>query len=141
VSSPQHDQQYGGRQGHRIGRHGNGLGTAWGSTGAIDRDDDPDRFTGRRPRMTSSFPVATDTDLGDEEGAEETHLEISEALSCLTARQSFVIGLRYGLRDGHEYALEDIAELMGMTFQAVSDLERRGLKALKNRLARGGGNG
>lgn len=133
----QFEQQYGGRQGHKIGRNGNGLGSAWGSTGSVDQDDDPDALLGRRPRMSDSRPLPPENSEDVEPGELP---DISEALSCLTAKQAFVIGLRYGLRDGNEYALEDIAEIMGLSYQAVSDFEKRGLRALKKRLA-GGGDG
>lgn len=55
---------------------------------------------------------------------------VREALNTLTGKQRFVVELRYGLRDGEFYTLEEIAECMGVSFQAVSLLEKKALKNL-----------
>lgn len=55
------------------------------------------------------------------------------ALDALTERQKFVIECRYALRPGQEepLSLREIADLMGVTFQAVHDTERHALARLR----------
>ncbi len=59
--------------------------------------------------------------------------EIILALDCLTERQRFVIECRYGLR-GDPLGLEEIASLMSVSNQTVSQHEQKALKRLRERL-------
>jgi DNA-directed RNA polymerase sigma subunit (sigma70/sigma32) len=59
--------------------------------------------------------------------------EIILALECLTERQRFVIECRYGLR-GDPLALEDIASLMSVSHQTVSEHEQKALVRLRENL-------
>ena len=72
----------------------------------------------------------------DSEPSEElcsvTDLHI--ALECLTGRQRFVIELRYGMRDGDIYSHGEIAEMMGVSKQAIYDHEQAAIVRLKKRL-------
>ena len=56
---------------------------------------------------------------------------LHDALKHLTARQRFVIEMRYGMRDGEPYALEDIAEVMGLDHKTVVEHEQAAIKKLR----------
>jgi len=63
-------------------------------------------------------------------------LEEEDPLDCLTERQRFVVELRFGLRDEVCYTQQEVAELMGVSRQAVSKIERAAKKKLDKRLHR-----
>ena len=130
--TPQYEQIYGPNRGPRIGRKGNGLGSVWGSTGAIDDNHESDvEMLGRRPRMSNSHPVDKHADLEVERRDHRWIDAILSALPGLTSKQRFVIEMRFGLRGEAEFTLEDIAFLMGVTHQAVRAIERRAIKRLQ----------
>jgi RNA polymerase sigma factor (sigma-70 family) len=76
-------------------------------------------------------------EVEEEEEADElcTVDQLHDALKILTTRQRFVIELRYGMRDGHIYSQAEIAEMMGITRQAVMDHEQAGIVRLQKGLA------
>ncbi len=96
-------------------------------------------------------PVSLDTPLGgDGDGALQDFLRdpgspdtarevdrqllrdrIGEALRCLPARDREVIELRYGLTDGRERSLAEVAARFGITRERVRQLEARGLEKLR----------
>jgi len=53
--------------------------------------------------------------------------EIQEALATLTARESRIMELRYGLRDGHPLTLQDVAERFGLTRERIRQIEKEAL--------------
>jgi RNA polymerase sigma factor (sigma-70 family) len=130
AGTPQYEQIYGNRQGPPIGQPGNGLGDTWG--GCEHEDDDGNSTQTRRSRLAT---ILRSVDEGDGEEHvdpdEVVLLAISSALNRLTTRQGFVIGLRFGLRDGNEYTQQEIAELMGVSRQAVARLEERAIERLR----------
>lgn len=77
-----------------------------------------------------------------EEGgpADEVGLpEILLAIMTLSERQRFVIECRYGLRagcKGQRISVREIGTLMGISFQAVSQLETRALEVLRSTLTK-----
>jgi len=46
------------------------------------------------------------------------------AMSLLTARQRDVLELRYGLRSGREHTQEEVADMLGISQQAVAQHEQ-----------------
>lgn len=89
-------------------------------------------------------PIGSDgTVLGDlvEEGtfgdldqkADAVLLEerIRQALSCLTARESRIVEMRYGLRDGQPLTLQDVADRFGLTRERVRQIEKEALEKLR----------
>lgn len=56
--------------------------------------------------------------------------ELMLALGCLTDKQRFVIECRYGLRSA-PLELVDIAQLMGITKQAVAGIEARAIEKMR----------
>jgi RNA polymerase sigma factor (sigma-70 family) len=57
--------------------------------------------------------------------------EIRRALSGLTARESRIVELRYGLRDGHPLTLQDVAERFGLTRERIRQIEKEALAKLR----------
>lgn len=57
--------------------------------------------------------------------------EIRQALSGLTARESRIVELRYGLRDGQPLTLQDVAERFGLTRERIRQIEKEALAKLR----------
>ncbi len=59
--------------------------------------------------------------------------EIRKALSSLSARESRIVELRYGLRDGQPLTLQDVAERFGLTRERIRQIEKEALAKLRQR--------
>jgi len=71
----------------------------------------------------------------DEEVDEACTVErLHDGLKILTTRQRFVVELRYGMRDGNVYSQQEIAEMMGISQQAVLDHEQAAISRLQKQL-------
>ncbi len=57
--------------------------------------------------------------------------EIRQALGRLTARESRIVELRYGLRDGQPLTLQDVAERFGLTRERIRQIEKEALAKLR----------
>ena len=57
--------------------------------------------------------------------------EIRKALAGLTARESRIVELRYGLRDGQPLTLQDVAERFGLTRERIRQIEKEALAKLR----------
>jgi RNA polymerase primary sigma factor len=77
--------------------------------------------------------VENDVSLDLEEQVDSTLLEseIRKALAGLTARESRIVELRYGLRDGHPLTLQDVAERFGLTRERIRQIEKEALAKLR----------
>jgi RNA polymerase primary sigma factor len=62
--------------------------------------------------------------------AQTLEVLIRELLNDLTARERSVIRLRYGLDDGHEHTLNEVGRKLGLSHEAVRQIEYRALKKL-----------
>jgi RNA polymerase primary sigma factor len=62
--------------------------------------------------------------------AQTLEVLIRELLNDLTPRERSVIRLRYGLADGHEYTLNEVGRKLGLSHEAVRQIEYRALKKL-----------
>jgi RNA polymerase primary sigma factor len=62
--------------------------------------------------------------------AQTLEVLIRELLNDLTARERSVIRLRYGLDDGHEHTLNEVGRKLGLSHEAVWQIEYRALKKL-----------
>lgn len=58
--------------------------------------------------------------------------EIKEALSGLTPREERVLELRFGLKDGYNYKLVEVAERFGLTRERVRQIEGQALEKLRH---------
>jgi len=63
---------------------------------------------------------------------------LHDNLKHLTTRQRFVIECRYGMRDGNPYTKEEVAEMLGISHQMVSQHEEAAVKTLQNYLLQEG---
>lgn len=59
--------------------------------------------------------------------------EIRRALAGLSARESRIVELRYGLRDGQPLTLQDVAERFGLTRERIRQIEKEALAKLRQR--------
>jgi RNA polymerase nonessential primary-like sigma factor len=77
--------------------------------------------------------IETDQAGSLEAQVDETLLaeRIRQALSNLTARESRIVELRYGLRDGQPLTLQDVAERFGLTRERVRQIEKEALTKLR----------
>jgi RNA polymerase sigma factor (sigma-70 family) len=57
--------------------------------------------------------------------------EIQRALSALSARESRIVELRYGLKDGQPLTLQDVAERFGLTRERIRQIEKEALAKLR----------
>jgi len=57
--------------------------------------------------------------------------EIQDALASLTARESRIMQLRYGLKDGHPLTLQDVAERFGLTRERIRQIEKEAIAKLR----------
>jgi RNA polymerase primary sigma factor len=62
--------------------------------------------------------------------AQTLEVLIRELLNDLTPRERSVIRLRYGLDDGHEHTLNEVGRKLGLSHEAVRQIESRALKKL-----------
>lgn len=70
-------------------------------------------------------------DLEDQVDSTLLEGEIRRALARLTARESRIVELRYGLRDGHPLTLQDVAERFGLTRERIRQIEKEALAKLR----------
>lgn len=70
-------------------------------------------------------------DLEDQVDSTLLETEIRKALSGLTARESRIVELRYGLRDGQPLTLQDVAERFGLTRERIRQIEKEALAKLR----------
>lgn len=77
--------------------------------------------------------IETDQAASLEAQVDETLLaeRIRQALGNLTARESRIVELRYGLRDGQPLTLQDVAERFGLTRERVRQIEKEALTKLR----------
>ncbi|MDM8531490.1 sigma-70 family RNA polymerase sigma factor [Anaerolineales bacterium HSG25] len=57
--------------------------------------------------------------------------EIQRALSALSARESRIVELRYGLKDGQPLTLQDVTERFGLTRERIRQIEKEALAKLR----------
>jgi RNA polymerase primary sigma factor len=57
--------------------------------------------------------------------------EMQEVRGCLSAREDRVLELRYGLRDGHSYTLDEVGSRFGLTRERIRQIEAQALTKLR----------
>jgi RNA polymerase primary sigma factor len=62
--------------------------------------------------------------------AQTLEVLVRDLLNDLTPRERSVIRLRYGLDDGHEYTLNEVGRKLGLSHEAIRQIEYRALKKL-----------
>jgi RNA polymerase sigma factor (sigma-70 family) len=108
--------------------------------------------TVRELRRVSRETISLDTPIGDDgEHSVGDLIEDSEVLAAsdvveyqafaqelrsivdtLPPREAMIITLRYGLHDGRQHTLKEIADRLGYTRERIRQLERQALKALRD---------
>ncbi len=103
-------------------------------------------------RQTSRDTVSLETPIGEEGDTELGHLiedvnaespanaairtdlkdQVDDALRALRPRERRVIQLRFGLTDGHQRALDEVARRMGTSRETIRQLERGALEKLRH---------
>ena len=58
--------------------------------------------------------------------------EIRKVLDNLTTRERQVIELRFGLRDNHDYTLEEVGKKLRVTRERVRQIEERAIRKLRH---------
>ncbi len=58
--------------------------------------------------------------------------EVEKALKCLTAQESRVLHLRYGLDDDCQRTLQEVGEVLGVTRERIRQIEARALQKLRD---------
>lgn len=70
-------------------------------------------------------------DLEDQVDSTLLETELRRALAGLSARESRIVELRYGLRDGQPLTLQDVAERFGLTRERIRQIEKEALAKLR----------
>ncbi len=103
-------------------------------------------------RRVSRDPLSLDTPIGDEGESnigelieDDDVIQASElverqaltdqlrmVLNSLPTREAKIIGMRYGLEDGHEHTLQDVADEVGVSRERVRQLEKHALMLLRD---------
>ncbi|MCE7009807.1 sigma-70 family RNA polymerase sigma factor [Kibdelosporangium philippinense] len=63
---------------------------------------------------------------------EELYTELRKQIATLPQREALIISLRYGLHDGHEYTLQQVADRIGLTRERIRQLEKHALAELRH---------
>jgi RNA polymerase primary sigma factor len=58
--------------------------------------------------------------------------KMEEVLATLTPRQARILRLRFGLQDGYNYTLQEVAEKFGLTRERIRQLESEALRRLRH---------
>jgi RNA polymerase primary sigma factor len=69
--------------------------------------------------------------------ATDLKLQVAAALETLDARSRRVVQLRFGLTDGHQRTIEEVARRMGTNRESVRRMEREAIKSLRKNEAVG----
>jgi RNA polymerase primary sigma factor len=113
-------------------------------------------MTGERIReilRAAETPVSLEAPVGDESDENQLHNFISDTDSAtpeeeashellkdqlettlekvLTPREKIVLQMRFGLGDGHQYPLEKVGEMLGVTRERVRQIEAEALRKLR----------
>src|SRR5690606_11139626 len=103
-------------------------------------------------RRVSRDPLSLDTPIGDDGESNIGELiedddviqasdlverqaltdQLRSVLNSLPTREAKIIGMRYGLEDGHEHTLQDVADEVGVSRERVRQLEKHALMLLRD---------
>jgi RNA polymerase primary sigma factor len=119
---------------------------------AHELDLDPRRI--RQYRQASKAPVSLDAPIGDDAServseivadpnaaapfdrlVQETDTElVREVLGTLDQRESKILALRFGLKDGEERTLEQVGAELGVTRERIRQIQEQALKKLREKM-------
>jgi RNA polymerase primary sigma factor len=78
------------------------------------------------------IPDTGATSPDDEAARTDVKLQVESALATLDARSRRVVQLRFGLMDGHQRTIDEVARRMGTNRESVRRMEREALKSLRH---------
>jgi RNA polymerase primary sigma factor len=58
--------------------------------------------------------------------------QMEEVLASLSPREGYILRLRFGLRDGHIYTLEEVGQKFGVTRERIRQIEAKALHRLRH---------
>jgi DNA-directed RNA polymerase specialized sigma24 family protein len=114
---------------------GPGFSVSWRGGEA---DYEPWRFDVERPWALHETPVSGDREGSETpdpppENVELARDQIAEIFASLTDKQRFVLKLSFGL-DGHrKHSFREIADYMGVSWQAIQHIYNRAMATLRRR--------
>lgn len=90
------------------------------------------------PRKGGDDEIALSETLEDNPGyspenvviAQTLHEQVEDLLDCLTPRERDVVQMRYGLNGNREHSLTEVAKKVGVSHEAVRQIEFRALRKL-----------
>ncbi|MPZ65707.1 MAG: sigma-70 family RNA polymerase sigma factor [Pseudonocardiaceae bacterium] len=94
-----------------------------------------DTPVGEDSEDTSVGDLIEDTDGPDVTEAVEQHAltdELRTLVDSLPDRLARIVSLRYGLHDGHQYTLQQVADRLSLTRERIRQLEKEALAALRD---------
>ncbi len=117
---------------------------------AADLDTTPDQI--ERIMKISERPLSLEMPVGEEQDSalgdfiedelslmpnevasnELLRRQVEEVLSTLSARESRVLQMRFGLKDGHSHTLEEVGRRFGVTRERVRQIEAKALRKLRH---------
>jgi DNA-directed RNA polymerase sigma subunit (sigma70/sigma32) len=86
-------------------------------------------MVGRTP--LPDWEAAQDEIIDQIEGAKAFAIDVLAFLGDLTNKQRFVIERRYGVSDGYVYSLDELGSAMGISRQAVQQIEATAIRRLQ----------
>ena len=101
---------------------------------------------------SSQQPISLEQPVGDEQENQLRHFiededlpappdvaaqvflaeEMAKVLSTLTPREEMILRLRYGLKDGQNYTLEEVGDRFGLTRERIRQIEGQALRKLRH---------
>ena len=57
---------------------------------------------------------------------------MQDVLKALTDREREVLELRFGLKDGRSYTLEEVGQIFGVTRERIRQIEAKALRKLRH---------
>ncbi|MQA12687.1 MAG: sigma-70 family RNA polymerase sigma factor [Pseudonocardiaceae bacterium] len=94
-----------------------------------------DTPVGAEDEDTSIGDLIEDSDGPDVSEVVESHAltdELRTLVGTLPDREARIVALRYGLHDGHQHTLQQVAEALGLTRERIRQLEKEALAALRD---------
>ncbi len=104
-----------------------------------------------RIRQAAQYPLSLEMEVGEDMDStlgdfiEDDHLlpndsaihkllceRVNDVLASLSARESRVLQLRFGLQDGRAYTLEEVGQKFGVTRERIRQIEAKALSKLRH---------
>lgn len=86
----------------------------------------------RGRKAVPDWQAAQDEILDQIEEAKEEAMDVLALLGNLTTKQRFVIERRYGVFDGYLYSFDELGSVMGISRQAVQQIEATAMRRLRS---------